>query len=179
MARDKCDPITLLTAVVTRLRSALNIAEAECFISLDPLAKLRSPGDLVFVVSPLSGQFDQGMIEGGGREQVTADTGFTVTIRTYVQLDEAGHDVVALNDRDVGIMQAATDVLSALTLWEPLDASDNLLLRDMLSPSGYEIGKGSGNKNRTETYFQIAFKTVFDWGLSAVSTTTTTTTAAP
>lgn len=163
MARDKCNPITLLSAVVDRLRAALTLDESACFLSLDPHVKLHSPADLTYVVSPLSGSFNGAMIDGGGDQQVTTETGFTVTIRSYQQLDEAGHDAATLTDTSLGVLQACTQVLQALTTWEPKDGDGNELLRDQMAPTGYEFGKDG----RDKMFLTLAFSTVFDWDLSA------------
>jgi len=169
MARDVCNPITLLSAVVTRLRDRLFLDESDCFLSLNPLVKVRGTGSLVYIVSPLSGQFDGMMLDGGGQKQATVNGGLSVTIRSYQQLDEPGHDYTGLQDVSIGVLQAATNVLAALTVWDPLDGDGNQLLRDQLSPYGYEIGKD----DRTKLFMQIGFNTVFDWDLEAFTTTTT------
>ena len=94
---------------------------------------------------------------------LTANTGFTVTFRTYGQLDQAGRDDIKLFDPDRGVIQAATAVLAALTQWEPTDDDENPLLRNQLMPAGFEFGKAD---TRSKMYMQLGFKTDFDWDLS-------------
>lgn len=184
MARDKCDPVLLLTAIQNRLRSQLSLNEAACFISLTPRTKLQSPADLTVIITPMGGPFDGAMIDGGGQQQVTVNAGVAITIRSYLQADEAGHDYSTLIHHSLGVMNMATGVLKALTVWDPLDNEGDAMLRDQMSPASFDYAKES----RSDMICELQFNTLFDWDLDAYpgtsttttsTTTTTTTTAAP
>jgi hypothetical protein len=169
VARDVCNPVTLFNAIIARLIAQLSLNESAVLFSIDPHPKAaRSPADLTYVVSPLSGSFDDLMIEGGGTAQCTANTGFTITIHSHLQLDEPQQDKYTALDNSLGLIQAGTLVIKALMRsnaaggWEPTDASGNILVRDQIAPAGWEFGK----ENRAHMWMTISFKTVFDWDLT-------------
>ena len=168
--RNKGDLIAILRAVVTRLRAQLNsgtrpVNESNCYLCLDPNAKKKTASDLVFVVGPSSGSFDEAMIEGGGQEQLTADLYLIVTIQSALQLDEAQREEYFLTDAGLGVLGAGTDVLAALAVWDPSTTSgaDTLLqVRDPLMPSGFEFSKEGKSKGS----MTLTFKCKFDWDVS-------------
>jgi len=168
--RNKGDLAAILLAVVTRLRAQLDTAErpvneSNCYLSLDPSARKKTASDLVFVVGPSSGQFDEAMIEGGGVEQLTADIYIIVTIQSALQLDEAQREESFLTDSAMGVLKSATNVLAALATWDPSTTSggDTLLqVRDPLMPSGFEFSKEGKSKGS----MTLTFKCKFDWNVS-------------
>lgn len=167
MARLKGDPVAILQAVVDRLIDQLGLTDATCYLSIDPDAvPSPSPGDLIFVVSPTSGNFNEAMFDGGGQEQMTLDGGIVVKIHTPVQLDEPKHDALLVGQESRGVLRHATLTLKALANWSP-DKNGNELTRDPLIPSGFAIGR----KSRSLGWVELTFKCSFDWDADSADAT--------
>lgn len=163
MARTFGSPIDLLESVVDRLRGSLSLDEGACYLTLDPSAKARQSADLTYIVAPTSGDFDQGLIEGGAIEQLTTRFGFTVTVQSAMKLDEAGHEATFLSHDSRGVLIAAKNVLKHLTNYDPVDGSGNRICRDPISPMNYSMEKGATHSRGSMT---LAFQASFDWDMS-------------
>lgn len=163
MARDKGNPVTILEGVVTRLIDQLGLTDANCYLSIDPDAlPSPSPGQLIFVVSPTSGNFNEALFDGGGQEQTTLEGGIVVKIHSPLQLDKPHQDVKFLGDESRGILRYATRVLKALAGWSP-GVVGSEQTRDPLIPSGMVIGR----KKRSLGWLELTFKCSFDWDLDS------------
>lgn len=162
MARDKALPQNVYTAAVDLLRAAITeCTEANCFFCLDPDAVPPAPGQLIYIVSPTSGTFDEGMIDGGGVEQLTVDAGLMVKIHSPLMLDQVGHDSSLLNDESLGLWGKATEVLRALAVQSP-EFEGNPLTRDPLMPHSFAVTKSHKRLGAIE----LTFKVSFDWNVA-------------
>jgi hypothetical protein len=167
MARDKGDLGDILTSVVDRLRSEVpGCNEATCYLALNPDAIGNSPGDHIFVVAPMSGQFDEGMWDGGGLEQLTANGGIIVKIHCPILLDDHTKEAALLTDEKLSIIRKANKVIGVLCdpEWSPTK-DNNELTRNPLSPSGYTIDRDSFGRVGG---IELSFRCVFDWDTTRV-----------
>lgn len=163
MARNKALPQNVYVAAVELLRAAIDgCTDANCFFCLDPDAIPATPGELIYVVSPTSGTFDEGMIDGGGVEQLTVEAGLMVKIHSPLMLDQVGQDAELLNNESLGLWLKATEVMAALSLQSPT-VNGNALTRDPLIPHGFAITKSHKRLGAIE----LTFKVLFDWDVSA------------
>ena len=162
MARQKGDPIAIFDGIVERLIDQIDgMTEASCYLSLNPEAlPSPGPGDLLLVVAPLSGQFDEGAFEGGGNEMLTFLGGVVVRIYSPLKVDLPGHDSKFLSDQTKGVLEMGRQVMAALSNWSP-ELDDNEQTRDPLIPHGVSYGR----VKQSLGWMEIAFKVNFDWNL--------------
>jgi len=162
MARDKALPQNVYTAAVEMLRAAIDgCTDANCFFCLDPDCIPPTPGEFFYVVAPTSGTFDEGMIDGGGIEQLTVEAGLLVKIHSPLMLDQVGRDVELLNNESLGLWSKATEVMAALAVQSPTVAG-NPQTRDPLMPHSFSITKSLKRLGAIE----LTFKVLFDWDVS-------------
>ena len=165
MARIGGQPEDIYEAIVARLHTLLPdfCNPATCYFALDPDAVVPSPGDLVFVVSPMSGQAKEAYYEGGGLEQLTVEAGTIVKIHSPLQLDEPHKDSMLLTEATRGLWRVSRRVVRAIanSAWSPMKAADEIT-RDPCYLLGYEIRKGHG-KSRSLGAIELHFATNFDW----------------
>lgn len=155
---------TVLTRVVARLQSSLSLTDATCYLTADRRRQPMSPPSVAFyTVAPGPGDFDQGMLDGGGREQLCANPAtLYVTIWTKVQRDEPGHATAMLTDATDGLVALMDGVLESLCTHALLDGSGNEILREPLSPLGWEAPE---ELSRDLDCLHIRLSAVFDWNL--------------
>lgn len=162
MARIGGQPEDIYDSVVARLIQKIPdfCNKDTCYVSLDPDATVPSPGDLIFVVSPMSGQAKDSYYEGGGLEQLTVDGGLIVKIHSPLQLDEAHKDVYLLSEKTRGLWRIARRVIRAIadSSWSPTKGDDEIT-RDPCYLLGYEIGKHP----RSLGSIELRFSCLFDW----------------
>lgn len=188
MARDKIDLVSVWEAIIDELRVQLQLNSDQCFFMLPDARGAHftptAPTDTFITISPDGGSFDVGLIQGGGVEQITVETGFVVTIHKTWNLDEAGHDQKFLNS-DKGIGELMTAVVLALTGFDPTFGQySSPKLRELIRPTGFERPWRDESENRGGV--SIHFDMSFDIGLgdypdltTTTTTSTTTTTPAP
>ena len=155
----------VLTAIVAMLIAGLpdQCNEATCFLALDPWERPASnPGDFVFVVAPGAGVFDQGMLEGGGELQATADATVTVVIHSPLTIDEPQRETSFLTDGTLGILGIVRQVLKTLTNKVPVSAAPVNLTRDPLLPANYDFRRSDKSLGSAGLMFNFSF----DWDLS-------------
>lgn len=166
MSRTGGQPETIYDAIVARLIDQLDdfCNEATCYFALNPDALPPSPGDLIFVVAPMSGRAAEGYYEGGGLQQLTINGGTIVKIHSPLQLDEAHKDIKLLTETTKGLWRVARRVIRAIadSAWSPQDGSSNEITRDPCYLLGYDIHK-SGKKSRSLGAIELHFATNFDW----------------
>tara|TARA_B110000285_G_scaffold224005_1_gene280258 strand:+ start:465 stop:962 length:498 start_codon:yes stop_codon:yes gene_type:complete len=165
MARIDASLTQVLESVVARLHDQIDTARgSNCYLSLDPDMIVNGrPGDHFFIVTPLDGNFDDAFIAGGGQQQATVDSTFTVTIHSVRKKDRAGESSEFLNSETTGIITLGTDVLQALVSHDLVDLGGDEVGFEPISPISYNVGqKGDG----TSGWLQIAFNVLFDWDLS-------------
>ncbi len=165
MARDKGLPEDIYDAVVARLidRVPLFCNESTCYQCLNPDLVPPKPGDLMFPVSPMSGQVAESYVEGGGNEQLTINGGLIVKIHSPLQLDQKYQDVHLLSDSSRGLWKIARKVIGVLSVWDPMKG-DNELLRDPLGFLGYVLTKS--RRRRPLGAIELHFKVMFDWDVT-------------
>jgi hypothetical protein len=154
---------TILNRIVQRLIDKVSGLSTDlCFLCLDPeIMPAASPGDRFVTVSPMSGMFDQGMIDGGGIFQATSDGGVLVKVHSTIQEDEARHDKTFLTDSSLGLIDMMQRVLAALTVWDE-DDTVNKILRQPLFPVEYAFTRESRSLGGVELQFRV----LFDWAIS-------------
>lgn len=165
MARDRAKFDEVMLAIVARLIDQVDGARAEnCYLSLNPEdTPSPNPGTFVFVVSPpMAGNFDEGMIDGGGAQQATNLGDLRIGIHSPVQLDETNRDTQFLTNSTLGILETWRQVVKALTPWSPGDAESDPMTRDPLIPSGFVIRR----KNRSIGMVVQNFRLTFDLDLT-------------
>lgn len=166
MSRIDASLDVILDAVRDRL--AANIADAtdpNCFVSMDPLELYNGrPGDFYYVVSPFGGKFDEGLIDGGGQNQVTDESTIAITIHSIQNLDRPDEDQLFLSDRNLGLLPRFRQVLKVMTAADLQDKAGNEITFEPIIPRGYEIGRERG-ENPTG-WIQLVLKVTFDWNLS-------------
>lgn len=162
MARIGGQPEDIYASVVARLLDQIpDFCKPEtCYLSLDPDALVPSPGDLVFVVSPMSGRAKDSYYEGGGLEQLTIDGGIIVKIHSPLQLDEPHKDVALLTEQTRGLWRIARRVIRAIanSAWSPTKGADEIT-RDPCYLIGYDLGKHPRSIGSIELHFAC----LFDW----------------
>jgi hypothetical protein len=164
------DLADILAVIVTRLRDTVKgCSESACYLSIDPDSLNDDPGDHRFVVAPASGRFLQGAYIGAGLSNLMADGGIIVKIHLPTLSDQAGRDVVAINDEALGLVRAANSVIKSLsdTAWEPkLKDSDAFTLFERLIPHSYDFAKNEKGVRA----IQLGFSLTFDWSTENVLT---------
>ncbi len=158
----------VLEAVAARLRTELDLNESTCYWMLDREDEDRPPptgSNFYLTVKPDGGEFDRGLFEGGGPDQLTDSTGVVVTIHTHTQLDRGGRDKQVLLSASAGLLPYLKPVLRALSGHDLiLSGSGNTCLRELIRPVGYSAPV-RGNKDRwsrMDVYFALSF----DWDMS-------------
>lgn len=144
--------------------SSVAVFKAEsCYLSLHPEHVGTSPGNFTCVVCPPeAGNFDEGMMDGGGASQATMHGDIRIGIHSPVQLDELNHEANWLKNASLGIMEIWRQVLKCLTTFDPVDGSGNEQLRDQLMPGGFQIQR----RKKSIGYIIQNFKHVGDIDLT-------------
>lgn len=164
MARVATDFSAVLTAVVARLIDQITLANAAtCFLTLTPDGRPLTPGDIWITVSPRGGKFDENMIEGGGRATAWADSGFTVTVHSSVELDQMERETTWLTHATLGVLETMKDAIDALTTYDLLDGSSDEILIEPIVPDGWDEPQRVGPSRGS---ISVSFLTKFKWSLS-------------
>jgi len=166
MARDKGLPEDIFDAIVARLVDQIPevCTEANTYQAINPDAVGNNPGDLIFVVAPLSGNAPEEYQVGGGEEQLTIFGGFLVKIHSPLQMDQFPQDVHLLKEKTHGLWKIARKVLVSLVNWDPQKGDDELL-RDPIKFLGFALGKGP-RKKRSLGSIELHFNLNFDWDIT-------------
>lgn len=164
MARVDTDILSVLEAVVAHLRTDLSMTEANCFWSLeyrDEDVPPTAPNQFM-VLQPDGGTFDNSLFEGGGINQLMADTGLTVKLYTLFQLDRGGRDQQALFHTK-GVLTMLDNVVRSLTGLDPnLPVGDTTYgLRKFVQPAGWSAPRRL--ENGRGVALDVAFNLSFDW----------------
>jgi len=157
-------PDEILLSIVTQIQGEVPDLSnpGNCFMALNPeKTPGAATGGFFCIVSPRSGTFPDGFMDGGGQAQCTVNTGFVTRIYSMTQVDPAKQDGLFLTDATRGIFQVATKVLQALALFDPV-IGDVFVVRDQIMPDHFVIGRNDRNLG----YIEIGFKLTFDWDLS-------------
>ena len=170
MARTDTQRSDVLDAVVNRLIDQVpQCTDKTCFVSILPNPPYYPPDDQFVTVSPTAGRFVEELLDGGGQNQCTEDTGVLVSLFSRYVATQAGHDRDALNDFTRGILNLKRSVLKALVDFD-LQFGGNLILRSLMQPTDAgppePITEGSGQGGRM-VQVTLRFKTEFDWNLTA------------
>lgn len=164
MARIDSRLDTILLAIIARLIDEVDDAdEASCYLAIDEQEIAGSADNFVLVVSPMSGQFDDGALDGGGQLVATDYFDFSVTGYSTTMLDQTYQDTKALTDATLGLVQLHRDILQALTAHDLLNTDDENVLRDPILPRSYEFGRNG----RGLCFVRQVFRLSFDWDLTA------------
>lgn len=140
MARVKTEQWPILEGVRSHLQGKLGLDERQAVHSLDPkFVTMPVGGDFWIAVCPGPGQIDDGLFEGGGREQTT--DWFQVAIAAYsrIHLDETGHDRYLLGEATRGVVHLRKNLLDALA-GEDLTIGGDQYGRQLWQPTGYYYG---------------------------------------
>ena len=157
-------PDTILLAIVKQIQNnviPLN-GDGACFIALDPEKNPgATAGDYFAIVSPEAGNFAAGNLDGGGQFVCTVESGFSVRIYSTAQIDPAKRDALFLTDESRGIFLLATQVLKALTCFDP-EINGQFVVRDQILPKSFDVGR----PDRGLGWLELRFQLNFDWDLS-------------
>lgn len=159
----------VLLQIVARLRDILKPAnESTCFLSLDPDDCPSTPGDHVYVVSPVSGRFREGAWAGAGIRGLAVHLGCIVTIHCPSLTDEGGRDSDAITNESLSLIRQASAVISALAPstaddpavrgWIPTKESFNLT--SPFEPHGVAFRKNESGAVRS---VELTFQFELDW----------------
>lgn len=157
----------VLEAVAARLRARLSLTEATCYWLTDHEDEDRPPPtskNFYITIKPDGGEFDRGLFEGGGENQLTDSTGIVVTIHTHTQLDRGGRDKQALFHSTSGLLPYVKPVLKALAGHDLVLPTGNRCLRELLRPVGYSTSKRRAKEHWASV--DLYFALMFDWDLS-------------
>lgn len=154
----------VLDAVVKRLRDQLSLNESTCFLSLTPDVPVKTASDVYLTVSPDGGEFDQAAFDGGGDQQLTAETGVRVTVVSTLKLDRTGHDSELVSNASRGVLAVMHDVLRALTGHDLLiDVDGNQALRRLIAPRGFDRPERDSERlGSISLYFGLSFDLELD-----------------
>lgn len=138
--------------------------EENCYITIDPLKFQNGrSGDFFYTVSPFRGKFNESMIDGGGRNQVTTHSLVTITIFSIQNLDRPDEDHEFLCNMELGLIQRFDSLLTAFTSNDLTDQDDNDITFEPIIPESFEIGRERG---RPLGWMQLVMNIGFDWNLS-------------
>jgi len=157
MARTSGKLDVILSAVAARIIAQVTgFTAANCYVSLNPENVVPSPGQFVAVVSPLSGQFNEAYLDGGGQNQATADAGVSVRLYSPLALDEAHRDTQFLTHSAYGVLEQWRLIIKALAAWSPTSGADEIV-RDPLLPAGFSLGRPTQGLGYIEQDFKFSF----------------------
>ncbi len=162
-------PDLIFTQIVARLIDQVsNANDSTCYISLDPDdLPAANAGEFIFVVTPaVSGNFDDGLFDGGGQSQTTVRWPVVVTVWSTVIRDASGHDTQFLTHATLGIIAQGTLVLKALAGHDLQDAEDtpSEILAQPIFPSDAALDRRDPPSGKG--FIQFGFEVIFDWDLS-------------
>lgn len=171
---DVTDESLVLTALLVRLRTALTLSESRCFAALDR----HSPGnpvggDYYLTVSPgpSGSSFDDALGDGGGLNQVTEHTSYTVAGYTRIKLDHTDTDISILTNSTRGLLKIKRHILGALC-YHDLQISGSEFLRNQLMPISAEQPQLLEPTGKAPDALwgvgmvSVTFAVAFDWNLS-------------
>jgi len=164
MAYSQTDLATVLTAIRARLIAQSVFTSANIRIAFHRPETIPKPGPLFALVYPADGNFDQPMLDGGGKDQCNESAVFVVEILSAVALDQSGSDEIFLTHATRGVLQSVRLVLKALTAHMLLHpSSGNEILRHPLLPTNRQMPERD-----TELVGSIAvtFEALFEWDLT-------------
>jgi hypothetical protein len=168
MARVGGQPEDIYQAVVDRLISRVPdlCNPATTYFSLNPDALPPSPGNLIFVVSPMSANAATEYYEGGGLEQLALKGGLIVKIHSPLQLDEMHKDMQLVSHETLGLFRIARRVIRYIadSAWSPMKGADEIT-RDPCYFLGFDIHKGP-KKKRSLGAIELHFALNFDWDVN-------------
>lgn len=166
MARIDSTQDAILTAVVARLREILQLGEALCYETLEPLTDPPIPkgGEYFLTVSPGDGTFDEALQAGGGRFQVTELGSVTVTAYAKIRLDPGDRATEILHTVGRGMAHIKAAILDALVGHDLEDAAGDLLLRHPLY--AMRSWRPQYNPDTGIARVAVGFGVDFDWDLS-------------
>lgn len=149
----------ILQACVDRIIDQVPLATAaNCYLCLDPDSVPPSSGEFIFAVAPLSGQFEEGMWDGGGLDQATVDSGLIVKIHSPLQLDEPQRDREFLLSNTHSVLKQHRLVIKALCdpTWSPMRGEDEII-RDPIIPGAWSITRRDRGLGAIEQEFRLNF----------------------
>lgn len=161
-------PDVILRAVIQRLIDAVPQAEeANTYASTISRELPPNPSDVMFEVA-LAHNFSewQPEITGAGNEGLHTIMSVMVTISTTIQQDEVGHDLLYLTDTQLGVCHLMTDVLAALSMYDPKDEAGEEILAQPMRPTS---GQLPPKDDRSRGYVTLLFEVEFDWLLPEVA----------
>ena len=166
MARPDSTLTDILTAFLARLKAAVTDAtDATAYISDDPDYVAPSPGEFVYVVSPMPIEnYPEESQVGGGENFLESQTLFLVTIHsTQQQKDEPGRAQEFFINANTGLFPRKRDVLKAFVNHDLLHpSSGEPMLRHFITARDSNWDR----QQRPKGSVQIGFNIVYDMDLS-------------
>jgi hypothetical protein len=162
----------VLLKVVARLIDQIEGAnESNCYLSLDPDSLPSNPGDHVYVVAPVAGQFRAGAFIGGGLNHLATEAGCKVAIHCPSLIDQNQRDAVAITDASLSVLRKATAVIAALchtgagplpgSAWVPRVGEYDLT--GQFEPVSFALFKHANDAIRS---IELSFRFSFDWDMT-------------
>lgn len=194
--RDASNFADMWSAIMNRLQDITGLSADNCFWYLPAARGQRAqppaPSDLFVTVAPDGGNFDASAYHGGGDNQLTVETGFTVSVHRTWHLDAGNVDTHFLMN-DEGIAELLMQIIVGMTGFDPLTGDGHYHVRELIRPTGFTQPWRSDDEHVGG--FDVQFELTFDIDMSwtgdpaadslppatstTTTTTTTTTTAAP
>jgi hypothetical protein len=162
-------PDAVLLAILARVIAVVPEANEEnVFITTDLDADPPpNPGLFCYAIFLRPNGFDDELIDGGGRDQLRYQGGVTVRIYSPVMLDELGRSTIALTNANVGLLQQSTKLMTALALFDPVDAEENYMISDAgIFPANMA---GVPQPEPSITALDLNFNFEFDWIVPGIS----------
>jgi len=167
VARTSAQPSELLTALVAKLRTDLDLGERQCYQTWEPEVppKIQRGGDYAVSVAFGEGSFDQSLFDGGGRGQLTEDMAILVTAYSRVRLDSTDVAEQAFHETERGLFILARKIVKVFAAYDPEPAAGRTCLRELLRP--VRIGRPIVDKESSLGSISLQFIASWDWDLTS------------
>ena len=141
----------VLVAVMTQLRTAMNLTPNQCFLTLDPNSPPALPVGGAFYLGVSPGASHNGIDEAGGEQFIgNFYEGTTIIVTAYTRcgkLDSVNEQTAVLLDPTRGLIAIQDKIFWAL-LAQDLETPDgNRFLRQLTAASGSEAPQADASKN--------------------------------
>lgn len=155
----------ILLATINRLIDKIASANpGNTYLSLQHEDDLPpNASDVAYEVSPsMNFRFVPGEFTGGGHNMIHTLTHILVTPHIIIDKDQEGRDTYFLTHAARGACKRLTDILRALSAFEPLNDDGEYLLAQPMRPLEGQIPP---KRDRTSGLVDIAFEIEFDWDI--------------
>ena len=166
MARIATTLDKILLKVIDRMIEVVDSANpGNTYLSLQhEMDTPPSSSDVLYEISPaMTFRFEPGEFAGGGHHTLHTTTHILVTPHIIIDADPTGKDTLFLTHATRGACMRITDVLRALTEYDPENDDGDQILAEPMRPLEGQIPP---KRDRTSGLVDIAFEVQFDWDIS-------------